>query len=441
VINRTLSFYERYRTQIWVVGGGVVSLVVVIFFLVVNILGRREAERELLESNRELQTLSTSLEQRVQARTAELAQRAVQLQAASEVAHATTSVLNMDALLRRVVELVQERFDLYYAGLFITDEARRFAVLRAGTGEAGQQMLAQGHRLEVGGDSMIGQCVARSEARIALDVGEEAVRFDNPWLPKTRSELALPLRSRGQVLGAMSVQSVASAAFDEADIAVMQTMADQVAVAIDNARLFAEAQQALQEAEVTQRRYLGRAWAEYMQVASSGYETPLEGSSPLGDAVMPEVKEAVSRQRPVVLNVPATDDGGEGAGEDSALVVPVATRGGESIGALGLHDRDKTRKWTEEEIALVEAVAERLALAADSLRSLDETQRREARERLMREITDKMRRATDMDELMQTTIREMSAVLGASAAFVQLGAPSKPASDGNGNPGDGAPAR
>jgi GAF domain-containing protein len=443
VINRTLSFYERYRTQILVVGGSIAFLTFVIVLLFVNVFRRRRAERELVDSNRELQTLSASLEQRVQARTAELAQRAVQLQAASEVARATTSMLEVDALLREVVGLVRERFDLYYVGLFIIDKARQFAVLRAGTGEAGRQMLAEGHQLKVGGDSMIGQCVARSEARIALDVGEEAVRFDNPCLPETHSELALPLRSRGQVVGAMTVQSIESAAFDEADIAVMQTVADHVAIAIDNARLFAETQAALQEAKETQKRYLGRAWAEYMQVAPiSGYETSLEGVAPLGDAVMAEIKEAVARQSAIVLNAPVTaGDGDEGSRDDSALVVPITMRGGESIGALGLHDRDKTRQWTEEEIALTEAVAERLALAAESLRSLDETQRREARERLMREITDKMRRAADMDELMQTTIREMSAVLGASAAFVQLGSPPKSASDGNGKHGDAARAR
>jgi putative methionine-R-sulfoxide reductase with GAF domain len=161
----------------------------------------------------------------------------LQLQTAIQVSRATTSMLDPDELLRQVVNLARERFNLYYVGLFLLDEQRRFAVLRAGTGEVGQKMLAQGHRLEVGGDSMIGQCTARGEARIALDVGEEAVRFDNPLLPRTRSEMALPLRSRGQVIGAMTVQSVEEAAFDEAAIAVMQTMADQVANAIENARL------------------------------------------------------------------------------------------------------------------------------------------------------------------------------------------------------------
>jgi HAMP domain-containing protein/putative methionine-R-sulfoxide reductase with GAF domain len=226
----------------------------------------------------EIVSMVGTLEQRV-------AERTRGLQTAAEVARATTSVLDPDELLRQTVDLVRERFDLYYVGLFLLDKEREFAVLHAGTGEAGQQMLAQGHRLEVGGDSMIGQCTARAEARIALDVGEEAVRFDNPLLPETRSEMALPLRSRGRVIGAMTVQSTKEAAFDEADIAVLQTMADHVAVAIDNARLFAETQAALKEMEATHRHYLGRAWAEYLQMTeTTSYETERPGVAPLGDA-------------------------------------------------------------------------------------------------------------------------------------------------------------
>jgi CheY-like chemotaxis protein/putative methionine-R-sulfoxide reductase with GAF domain len=188
----------------------------------------------------QLRDLIGSLEQRV-------ADRTRGLQTAAEVARATISVLDPDELLRQAVDLVRERFGLYYVGLFLLDEEQRFAVLRAGTGEAGQQMMSRGHKLEVGGDSMVGQCVAKGEARIALDVGVEATRFSNPLLPDTRTETALPLRSRGRTIGAMTVQSVEEAAFDEADIAVMQTMADQVAAAIDNAQLFAQTEAALEE--------------------------------------------------------------------------------------------------------------------------------------------------------------------------------------------------
>jgi GAF domain-containing protein len=140
------------------------------------------------------------------------------------------------------VNLIRDRFDFYYVGLFLLDETGRWAVLWAGTGQPGRQMLKQGHKLEVGGTSMVGWCTANAQARIALDVGEETVRFDNPLLPETRSEMALPLISRGRVIGALTVQSTEAQAFSEEDIAVLQTMADQIANAIENARLFEETQ-------------------------------------------------------------------------------------------------------------------------------------------------------------------------------------------------------
>jgi len=189
-------------------------------------------------------------------------ERAVQLQTAAEVSQATSSILEPEALIERVVDLVRERFDLYYVGLFLVEDAsspdgdaeERWAVLKAGTGEAGQQMVALDHRLLVGGESMVGQCVAGKRARIALDVGEEAVRFENPLLPETRSELALPLVSRGEAIGALTIQSVQGAAFSEEDISVMQTMADQLANAIANAHLYERVQQAYAEVEQQVRK-------------------------------------------------------------------------------------------------------------------------------------------------------------------------------------------
>ena len=381
----------------------------------------------------QLRNLIGSLEQRVAARTRGL-------QAAADVARATTSVLDPDELLQQVVDLARERFALYYVGLFLLDEERRFAVLRAGTGEAGQQMLAQGHRLEMGGGSMIGQCVARGEARIALDVGAEAVRFDNPFLPHTRSELALPLRSRGQVIGAMTVQSVDEAAFDEEYIAVLQTMADQVAVAIDNARLFTEAQAALEEVEAAHQRYLGLAWAEYASARPvSGYEQVGAEMMPLGGEMLPEARQVVAERRPLVRG---GDDRGdeEGMAGESALVVPILLRG-QPIGALGFEGTEEGRRWSAGEVALAEAFAEQLALAADNLRLLDETQRRAARERLTGEVTTRVRETLDVETVLKTAAQEVRQALGLPEVVIRLGAsPPSPRSGGDGRSG-GGPAR
>lgn len=179
-----------------------------------------------------------------------LQRRNAQLQTAAEVSSAISSILDPETLIQQVVDLIRRGFGLYYVGLFLVDQANgtdTWAFLRAGTGSVGQKMVEEGHKLEIGGPSMIGWCVANQKARIALDVGKEAVRFENPWLPETRSELALPLVSRGEVIGALTIQSEESEAFNESDITVLQAMADQLANAIVNARLYEQAQQEIDE--------------------------------------------------------------------------------------------------------------------------------------------------------------------------------------------------
>ncbi len=358
----------------------------------------------------QLRELIGTLEQRV-------AERTQSLEAAAEVARATTSVLDPEVLLSQVVELVRERFDLYYVGAFLLDEEQHFAVLRAGTGEAGQTMLAQGHKLEVGGESMIGQCVAKNQARIALDVGEEPHHFDNPLLPQTRSELALPLRSRGRVIGAITVQSTKPAAFDEAAIAVMQTMADQVAVALDNAFLFAQTQAALATMEATQQRYLGQAWTAYVSArAFSGYEHTGTSLVPLTGELLPEAQRALSAGQTLILDGHL---GEKGPDTPSTLVAPILLRN-QPLGALGFQQPEDGQPWSSEDIALVEMVAEQFALAADNLRLLDETQRRAAQDRLIREISSRIRESLDVDRVLQTAAREIGQSLALHDLTIQL---------------------
>lgn len=169
----------------------------------------------------------------------QLQRRNMHLLASSEVARAATSILDIQELLERAVQVIRDNFGFYYASIFLIEETGSWAVLRAATSEGGKKLLEAGHKLGVGSQSMVGWVTANNAARIALDVGEEAIRFDNPMLPKTRSEMALPLRVRGEVIGALDVQSTSLDAFSEEDIQTIQMMADQVAIAIDNARLFA----------------------------------------------------------------------------------------------------------------------------------------------------------------------------------------------------------
>ena len=164
----------------------------------------------------------------------------IQLQTAADVARAATSILDINELLPKVVELIRDHFEYYYVGMFLIDETNEWAVLRAATGEMGRQMLKLTHRLKLEESSMIGWCITHRQARIALDVGDDAVRFANPHLPLTHSEIALPLIAHGDVIGAMTIQSEMPAAFSRVDITALQAMADLVANALENARLFTE---------------------------------------------------------------------------------------------------------------------------------------------------------------------------------------------------------
>lgn len=191
---------------------------------------------EMMELQKQQKAINEQLRQVV----AQSTRRADLLHAAAKVSQAAGSMLEPEELISQTVNLIGDHFGYYYVGLFMLDATGRWAMLRAGTGQAGREMLAQGHRLEVGGNSMIGWCTAHGQARIALDVSEETIRFANPLLPETRSAMALPLISRGRIVGALTVQSAEVQAFSDEDVTVLQTMADQVANAIENARLLQE---------------------------------------------------------------------------------------------------------------------------------------------------------------------------------------------------------
>jgi GAF domain-containing protein len=344
--------------------------------------------------------------------------RAAQIETASEVARAASRVRDPDVLIQRVVDLVRGRFDLYYVGLFLVDETGdqtgepgRWAVLRAGTGEAGDRMMAEGHRLEVGGDSMIGTSVAEGQAQVALDVGDEAVRFENPLLPDTHSELALPLVSRGRVIGALSIQSSRRGAFSEDDIRILQTMASQLGIAIENARLLERTQRALSEMETTHRQYLRDSWAGYLESESTTrYEVERPGVQITFDDELLAAASRAARGETVVVEDP------QGGG--TALVAPIHLRG-EVIGALHVED-DGARKWNEDDRAILAAVVDRLALVAESLRLLQETQERAGRERLIGELTARMRETLDVDTVLQTAAVEIRRSLGLHDVLIRL---------------------
>jgi diguanylate cyclase (GGDEF)-like protein/PAS domain S-box-containing protein len=205
------------------------------------------------------------------AHTKKLEKLTAQLYTAADVSRYASSLLDLDQLLQQVVHLAGERFELYYMGLFLVDDTNQWAVLQAATGQVGQKMLAQGYRLKIGSHSIIGWCIANGQAHIAQDVEIDRIRFANPFLPDTHSEMGLPLISRGQVIGAITIQSQLANAFNDEDIAVFQTMADQLANAISNARLYEQVQQELSEKKLIEKELQRRA-----QEMAALYDTSID---------------------------------------------------------------------------------------------------------------------------------------------------------------------
>ncbi len=224
------------------------------------ILGLRQLQIAFVESqkkaNETLQNLELqqgSLEDRVEART-------LQLKAVNEVGRASSAILDREELIERVVNLITSQFGYYYSALFLVDEKGEQAELQSATGDAGRVLKENKHHLRVGGNSMVGMAISTREARIAQDVGSEPVRFENPLLPYTRSEIALPLIVGDRILGALDVQSTKAGVFSPQEIETLQGMANQVATALENARLFQETQNNLLEMRAIQRQYVLESW-------------------------------------------------------------------------------------------------------------------------------------------------------------------------------------
>ena len=408
IINRPFSFFEQYAQLVWVVGISFVALSTAIAVLAFNMLRRRRAEVQLTHSLVELQEIRASLEDRVQERTEAFQQRAALLEAAAEVSRATTEMVDIDVLLPQVVELVRQRFNLYYVGLFLVDETGRYAVLRAGTGDPGREMLARGWQLEAGGQSMIGRCVASGQAGIQLDVGEAAIYFDNPYLPETRSEMALPLRARGQVIGAMTIQSNRVAAFAQDDIRTMQTMADQIASVISNARLFAQVQESL----AAERRAYGEitreAWLAMLQSqADLGFVSDRRTTVQNVDVWRPEMETALS-----------TGQVASSSGDALTLAIPIIVRD-QVVGVVDGRKPDGT-VWSEEEAGLLQALTEQLSAALEGAQLYRESQSAAVREQLFSQVSGRIRQELELEAVLKTTVDQIQEALGLDSVAIRL---------------------
>ena len=382
---------------------GIITVIGVVLMLLTNFRNTTEKIRleELQVINRELESLSSDLEQRVEIRTQELVsanqqttRRSEQLTAIAELARSLTAIQDLESLLPAIANFVSQRLGYYHVGIFLNDDNQTYAILRAANSEGGQKMLARGHKLRIGIEGIVGNAIKLGRPRIALDVGADSVHFNNPDLPDTRSEMALPLRLGAEYIGALDIQSTEANAFSTEDMSVFTTLTDQIALAIQNARLLTQAQSTLREVEEAYAEQTGRAWRDFTKKqAISGYHYDGTDSKPLKSNGIPEL--------------------------EAGLTLPMRLRG-QTIGKIKFKPSTKDRKWTDEEIALAEAAIDRAALALESARLLEDAQRRATRERTIGEITANIGASTDIEAILRTAVLELGQQISGAKVAVEL---------------------
>ena len=323
-----------------------------------------------------LQELQSDLEKKVEERTS-------QLGAINEVGRVATSILDPEELLKRVVNLITQEFGYYYSAIYIVDNTGQRCDLKAATGEAGQLLIESKHKVDITITNIIGKSILTRQAQISLENGERAVRFNNPLLPYTRSEISLPLFIGDQILGALDVHSTQEAAFREHDIETLQNMANQVAISLDNARLFQETRQRLNELRNIQKQNLREAWIDS--------NLPKGGISiALGD--------------------------GSNFDKDNSVEFPITLRD-QIIGQLMLEGEESL---SDEDKSWIQAVIAQAALALENARLLEESQSTAMNEKFVGEITNKIWASTSIDGVLQTTVRELGRILDATEATIEL---------------------
>jgi GAF domain-containing protein len=384
--------------------------------LVLRLIEALGRSREMVKAMDDAQNTLRERAERLETAQSLLEKRARALEATALVARAATATLDPDELLDKTAAQISQLFGFYHTGIFMVDAAGEWARLRSASGEGGRRMLARGHSLRVGQPGAVGDVIRGGAACIVLDVNVDAAYANNPDLPETRSEIALPLLARGKTIGVLDVQSRDPHAFSQEDLVVLQTLADQVALAISNAQLFQQAQASLQAERQAFARLGREAWSKLIQT-QAGLSRRYD---PAG--ILPS-SEALSTTQAAQ------------AGE-AIQSLPIKVRG-QSIGVIRACKSAEASEWSRDETELLETLTEQLGVALESARLYQDTQRRAARERLLREISDQMQRAADMEALMRIAAEELNQALGSSRAYVRLGAEALQPPNGDEPSGEG----
>jgi len=374
------------------------------------------------------------LEQRVAQRTnaleqqnVALSERSDQLKTVADVARSIVTSQELQALLSSVTRLISERFGYYHVGIFLLDESAQNAVLRAANSQGGQRMLARHHQLEVGHTGIVGTVTGSGHPRIASNVGADSAYFNNPDLPETRSEMALPLLVNERVIGALDVQSTEMNAFSSEEIELFTILADQVAIAIYNNQLYTETARALTEAQNVHRQYLRQEWTRDLSVRRSRAFRYTPQGVVAHETDSPDIQEAITTGKPYLETETMPD-----STTRAVMAVPIQLRG-ETIGVIRVQDQGIDRSWSADEVVAVQDVAQQVSVALENARLFEKTVQRAEREKKVLEITGLIRSTNDPQKMLEIAAAEIQKALGVTRAQIIL--PKVKTSD-NGNNGD-----
>ncbi|HZM22477.1 MAG TPA: GAF domain-containing protein [Anaerolineales bacterium] len=377
---------------------------------------------------------------------------ALQFETAAEIARDISSSLNLDELLQKAVSLIRSRFEFYHAGIFLKDLSGEFIVIREATGEAGAQMKRAGYKLGVGSKSVIGFVSGRGEVLVVNDTARDATYHFNALLPDTRSEAAIPLKIGERIVGVLDVQSTETYAFAEDNLRTLQILADQLAVAVVNTELFAETQEHLAQHRllhhITTTAASGTTLDEALQSAVNGLQVTLGGDRvsillvdrekkalvvraavgyanevydlhiPMGDGITGWA--AAHRRTLRVNNVLQDARYIEGSPNTrSEIAIPLLYRS-ELLGVLNV-ESEQVSAYAENDEELLGTLGGSLAAIIANARLLEQIRSQVERERVLFEITDKIRRTTDMETILTTTVSELTRAVGANRAKIKVG--------------------
>lgn len=352
----------------------------------------REAQGHLIALNKSQLMSPKDLEKRIGERTQELERKTNLLNAASIVTHQTATLQDLDRLLNRTASLISEQFACYHVGVYLVNQREDYVTLQATSSKEGKKLLEQGYRLRIGAEGIIGYVAAEKKPRISLDVEKDIVLFNSPELAETRSELALPLIAHNRIVGVLDLQSTEVSMFSYDEIEIFQSMADQIAIAIENTRLLYENQLVISQLEIISNEHTRQNW-----------------------------KSKIAGQKQIVQY---TATGIHQAEKSSTkgkniLDIPVMLRG-QKIGSITLQRKAEFQKWTAQEESIASEVATQTALALENVRLIESTRERVNREQVISNISNRVRETLDLDIVLRTCAREIQRTLNLQEAEVRL---------------------